>query len=166
MARLCSVCHSPHLPAISAAIMGKVNPVEIARLHGSSKSAIYRHIGKCLGIPPPISGSPIPANGAMAAKAFTALAGLPSRDELGAGLATVTSRIDAIVRQCESNGSAALAISGLKEIRATLMAQAQLAGYVNQGTGSQANTDNIVISINLGNGPKMINAEASSLESL
>ena len=141
--------------------MGKVNPVEIARLHGSSKSAIYRHIGKCLGIPPPISGSPIPANGPMAAKAFSAFAVLPSRDELGAGLAMVTSRIDAIVRQCESNGSAALAISGLKEIRATLMAQAQLAGYVNPGTGSQAITDNIVISINLGNSPKVIDAEVS-----
>ena len=90
----------------------------------------------------------------MAAKAFSALAGLPSRDELGVGLASVTNRIDAIVRQCEANGSAALAISGLREIRATLMAQAQLAGHVNPGTGSQAKTDSIVISINLGNGPE------------
>jgi hypothetical protein len=74
-------------------------------------------------------------------KAFMALACLPSADELNQAYASITSRIDAIAAKAESEGSLAVALMGLKELRPTVTAQAQFAGHVGSASTVQVNVD-------------------------
>ena len=72
--------------------------------------------------------------------AFQALASLPSAAEVNQAYASITSRIDAIATKAESEGSLAVALMGLKELRSTVTAQAQLAGHIGSGAQVQVNT--------------------------
>jgi hypothetical protein len=79
--------------------------------------------------------------------AFTALAALPTREEAGAALSGIGARIDAIAARAEAEGSLAVALIGLKELRSTVTAQAQLAGHVGSGAQVQVNTQ---VNVDLG----------------
>jgi hypothetical protein len=72
--------------------------------------------------------------------AFTALASLPSADEVGAAYSSIAARIDAIAARAEKEGSLAVALMGLKELRSTVTAPAHLAGHVGSGATVQVNT--------------------------
>jgi hypothetical protein len=85
--------------------------------------------------------------------AFQALASLPSAAEVNQAYASITSRIDAIAAKAEQEGSLAIALMGLKELRSTVTAQAQLAGHVGSGSAMQVNTQ---VNVDLGRAVKEI----------
>jgi hypothetical protein len=133
MPRPCSVCQSNFLPEIAAAMADGVSDVQIAKRYGLSRPAVQRHrthVGA--------------ANSAVAADrrgmAFTALASLPTPDEVNGAYASIASRIDAIAVKAEQEGSLAVALMGLKELRSTVTAQAHLAGHFGAGQAVQVNT--------------------------
>ena len=66
---------------------------------------------------------------------------------LNQAYASITSRIDAIAAKAEQEGSLAIALMGLKELRSTVTAQAQLAGHVGSGAQVQVNTQ---VNVDLG----------------
>lgn len=140
MARPCSVCSSPDLPAICADLVNGVGLVEVARRYGLTKSAVQRHRTHA-GI------AARPAIQAQRTAAFTALAALPTADQVGQAYAGIAIRLDAIVSQCEADGSAATAISGLKEMRAIIDMQSRLAGHV--GPSPSAPTVNVNTQVNV-----------------
>ena len=86
-------------------------------------------------------------------KAFMALACLPSADEVGAAYSSIGARIDAIAAKAEREGSLAVALVGLRELRQTVTAQAQLAGHVGSGSAVQVNTQ---VNVDLGAAVKEI----------
>jgi hypothetical protein len=133
MSRPCSVCHSVHLAAISADIANGVTDQEIARRYSLSKSGLSRH-RQHLGAPNSV--------GVIATKgaAFTALASLPTREEGGSALSAIAGRIDSIVTTAEQEKSLAVAIVGLRELRATVDSQMRLAGHIGSGSQVQVNT--------------------------
>jgi hypothetical protein len=73
-------------------------------------------------------------------KAFTALANLPTPDEVGGAYVAIAERIDAISTKAEAEGSLTVALMGLKELRTTVRAQAEIAGHLGSGGGVQVNT--------------------------
>ncbi|HZZ26151.1 MAG TPA: hypothetical protein VFE60_27960 [Roseiarcus sp.] len=72
--------------------------------------------------------------------AFQALASLPSAAEVNQAYASITSRIDAIAGKAEAEGSLAVALMGLRELRVTVESQARLAGHIGSGAQVQVNT--------------------------
>ena len=81
-----------------------------------------------------------PAASERKSAAFQALASLPSAAEVGTAYSTIGARIDAIAAKAERRTSLAIALMGLKELRATVTAQAQLAGHIGSGAQVQVNT--------------------------
>jgi hypothetical protein len=104
---------------------------EICRQFGLSGSSLGRHRHNCLGLP---TGSAVKQ---QAAQAQFALASLPSIDEVGGAYSNIGTRIDAISARAEREGSLAVALMGLKELRSTTDSMARLAGHI--GTGTQLN---------------------------
>jgi hypothetical protein len=133
MPRPCSVCRNSRIGDISADIVNGITDKEISRRYSVSKSSVQRHRQHL--------GSP---NSAAVAErksaAFTALAALPSADEVGQAYSSIATRIDAIAAKAEEEGSLAVALMGLKELRSTVTAQAHLAGHVGSGQPVQVNT--------------------------
>jgi hypothetical protein len=87
------------------------------------------------------------------------LAALPTREEAGSALSSIGARIDAIAARAEAEGSLAVALMGLKELRSTVLGQAQLAGHVGSGAQVQVNTQ---VNIDLGSAVKEIVAALRS----
>ena len=110
MPRPCSVCHSSSIADISADIANGVTDKEISRRYSLSKSSVQRH-RQHLGAPN--SATVVATKGA----AFAALAALPTREEAGSALSGIGARIDAIAAKAEQEGSLAVALMGLKELR-------------------------------------------------
>jgi hypothetical protein len=133
MPRPCSVCQSLYLPEIASAIASGVSDVQIAKRYGVSRQAVQRHRTH-VGAP----NSAVVADRRCAA--FTALATLPTADEVNGAYASIAARIDAVAAKAESEGSLAVALMGLKELRSTVTAQAHLAGHVGSGASVQVNT--------------------------
>ncbi len=133
MSRPCSVCSHPQIAKITADFANGVTEREIARRYSLSKSSIQRHRQH--------SKTPSsPAIHERKAAAFAALAALPSREEAGAALTHIGSRIDAIAEKAEKEGSLTVALMGLKELRNTVETQARLAGHIGTGAQIQVNT--------------------------
>jgi hypothetical protein len=109
-----------------------VSDVQIAQRYGLSRPAVQRHRTH-VGAPNSIAAAD------RKGVAFTALASLPSADEVNAAYASIASRIDAIAAKAESEGSLAVALMGLKELRSTVTAQAHLAGHIGAGAAVQVN---------------------------
>jgi hypothetical protein len=133
MARPCTVCRHHRLPEIAADMANGVTDVAIAERYGLARSSVQRHRQH---VGTPSSKAAAERKGA----AFTALASLPSADEVGAAYSSIAARIDAIAARAEKEGSLAVALMGLKELRSTVTAQAHLAGHVGSGATVQVNT--------------------------
>jgi hypothetical protein len=138
MSRPCSVCSSPRIIDISADIAAGMIDKEISRRYSLSKSSVQRHRQH---IAAPNSTVIVERKGA----AFAALAALPTREEVGSALSGIAVRADAITATAESEGSLAVALVGLREIRSTIEAQAKLAGLVGSGGATVAVQNNINI---------------------
>ena len=119
---------------------GGVSDVVIAKRYALARSSVQRH-RQHVGAP----NSTAVAERKSAA--FQALASLPSAAEVNQAYASITSRIDAIAAKAESEGSLAVALMGLRELRSTVTAQAQLAGHVGSGAQVQVNTQ---VNVDLG----------------
>ena len=111
-----TVCQHHRLPEISADMANGVSDVQIAQRYGLARSSVQRHRTH-MGTPDSVSIS------TRKGIAFTALASLPSAYEVN-GYASIASRIDAIAAKAEQEGSLAVALMGLKELRSTVTAQA------------------------------------------
>jgi hypothetical protein len=133
MPRPCTVCRHHRLPDIAADMANGVTDVGIAERYGLARSSVQRHRQH---VRTPSSIAAAERKGA----AFTALASLPSADEVGAAYSSIAARIDAIAARAEKEGSLAVALMGLKELRSTVTAQAHLAGHVGSGATVQVNT--------------------------
>jgi hypothetical protein len=133
MPRPCSLCRHPRLPEITVDLANGIIDKQVAARYGLSTSAVQRH-RQHLGAPTAAQVT------AAKSQAFTALAALPSAEEAGAALASIATRIDAIATRAESEGSLAVALMGLKELRATVVGQAQVAGHIGAGARVQVNT--------------------------
>jgi hypothetical protein len=134
MSRPCTVCRSPRLPDISSDIANGATDKQIATRYTLSRSAVQRH-RQHLGL------ANATAVAATKSAAFQALVSLPSADEVGAAYSSIATRIDAIAARAEAEGSLAVALIGLKELRSTITAQAALAGHIgSSGASVQVNT--------------------------
>jgi hypothetical protein len=144
MARPCTVCQHLRLSEISTDMASGVSDVQIAQRYGLSRAAVQRHRTHV--------GAP---NAFAAAErkgmAFTALAALPSLEEVGQAYASIMSRIDAISAKAEEEKSLAVALMGLRELRSTVTAQAHLAGHLGSGAAVQVNTQ---VNVDLGQAVK------------
>ena len=110
-----------------------VSDVQIAQRYGLARSSVQRHRAH-MGTPNSIAAAD------RKGMAFTALAALPSVEEVGAAYASIASRIDAISAKAEEEKSLAVALMGLRELRSTVTAQAHLAGHIGSGANVQVNT--------------------------
>jgi hypothetical protein len=110
-----------------------VSDVQIAQRYGLARSSVQRHRAH-MGTPNSIAAAD------RKGMAFTALAALPSIEEVGQAYASIASRIDAIAAKAQSEGSLAVALMGLKELRSTVAAQAHLAGHIGSNAPVQVNT--------------------------
>jgi hypothetical protein len=133
MPRPCTVCQHHRLPEISAEMANGVSDVQIAQRYGLARSSVQRHRAH-MGTPNSIAAAD------RKGMAFTALAALPSVEEVGAAYASIASRIDAISAKAEEEKSLAVALMGLRELRSTVTAQAHLAGHIGSGANVQVNT--------------------------
>ena len=113
MARPCSVCRHPQLPEITVDIADGANDVAIAKRYGLGRSAMQRH-RQHIGAPNSMAAAE------RKSAAFQALASLPSAAEVNRAYASITSRIDAIAGRAEAEGSLAVALVGLRELRVTV----------------------------------------------
>jgi hypothetical protein len=113
MARPCSVCHHAQLQEISAGMIAGLSDVAIAKRYGLSQSATQRH-RQHIGAP----NSTVISE--RKSTAFLALASLPSLEEVGAAYSSIGTRIDTIAAKAETEGSLAVALMGLKELRSTV----------------------------------------------
>jgi hypothetical protein len=155
MPRPCTICQDPRLPEISVDMANGVSDVAIGKKYGLARSSVQRHhmhlVGNRMAAArqakePPPKLSPLDAV-KRTGKAFMALACLPSADEVGAAYSAIATRIDAVANKAETEGSLAVALVGLRELRATVTAQAQLAGHVGSGAQVQVNTQ---VNVDLG----------------
>jgi hypothetical protein len=144
MPRSCTTCLHPQLPEIAADMANGVSDVQIAKRYGLARSSVQRH-RQHLGVPSSMVA------GERKGAAFQALSSLPSVGEVNQAYASITSRIDAIALKAEQEGSLAVALMGLKELRSTVTAQAQLAGHVGSGQAVQVNTQ---VKVDLGQAVK------------
>jgi hypothetical protein len=146
MPRPCTVCLHHHLPEISVDMAGGVSDVAIAKRCGLARSSVQRH-RQHAGVPSSMAAAE------RKSAAFLALASLPSAAEVNQAYASITSRIDVIAAKAEQQDSLAIALMGLKELRATVTAQAQLAGHVGSGAQVQVHTQ---VNVDLGAAVKEI----------
>jgi hypothetical protein len=139
MARPCTVCRHPKLPEITTDIANGLSDGAVAQRYGLARASVQRHR----------THAGAPSSTAVAERktaAFTALASLPSIDEVNGAYASIASRIDAISATAEQEKSLAVALMGLKELRSTITAQATLAGHIGGGganvqVNAQVNVD-------------------------
>jgi hypothetical protein len=110
-----------------------VSDVQIAQRYGLARSSVQRHRAH-MGTPNSIAAAD------RKGMAFTALAALPSIEEVGQAYASIASRIDAISAKAEEEKSLAVALMGLRELRSTVTAQAHLAGHIGSNAAVQVNT--------------------------
>jgi hypothetical protein len=106
---------------------------QIAARNALSRSAVQRH-RRDLGL------ANATAVAATKSAAFQALAALRSADEVGAAYSSIAERIDTIASRAEAEGSLAVALIGLRELRSTVTAQAALAGHTGASAQVQVNT--------------------------
>jgi hypothetical protein len=133
MARPCTVCHHHRLSEISADLANGVSDVAIGKRYSLSRAAVQRHR----------QHGGVPSSTAVAehkSKAFVALASLPSVEEVNGAYASIAGRIDVIAAKAEAEKSLAVALMGLRELRSTVTAQAQLAGHIGSNASVQVNT--------------------------
>src|SRR3984957_14813323 len=164
MPRPCTICLDPRLPEISVDMANGVSDVAIAKKYGLARSSVQRHHMHLVGnrmaaarqakeaAPPKLS--PLDAV-KRTGKAFMALACLPSAGEGGAAYSSIGVRLPAIAAKAEREGSLAVALVGLRELRQTVTAQAQLAGHVGSGSAVQVNTQ---VNVDLGAAVREITA--------
>ena len=119
---------------------GGVSDVVIAKRYALARSSVQRH-RQHVGAP----NSTVVAERKSAA--FQALASLPSAAEVNHAYASITGRIDAIAAKAEDEGSLAIALMGLKELRSTVEAQARLAGHIGGGATIAVQTN---VNVDLG----------------
>jgi hypothetical protein len=117
-----------------------VTDVAIAERYGLARSSVQRH-RQHSGAPSSIAAAE------RKSAAFTALASLPSADEVGAAYSSIAARIDDIAAKAEKEGSLSIALLGLRELRSTVTAQAALAGHIGSGAHLQVNTQ---VNVDLG----------------
>ena len=125
-----------------------VSDVAIAKRYGLARSSVQRHRTH-VGGPAAELGSRAPSEPSTPSNAAS-LPGArlsPSADEVGAAYSSIGARIDAIAAKAEQEGSLAVALVGLQELRSTVTAQAQLAGHVGSGAAVQVNTQ---VNVDLG----------------
>jgi transposase-like protein len=133
MPRPCSACNHPQAVAITQALASGAPVKRVAAQFGVAAASLFRHKAKCL-------GGTIPSAAAVtahASRATAALATLPDRDQLGQAYDDLRKRADAITTKAESDGSLAVALSGVRELRSILDAVGKLAGHL--GSGAQVN---------------------------
>jgi hypothetical protein len=140
VSRLCPVCEHPQLKEIAADIANGMTNVSIAHRYDLPPRFVERHRQHTGSLS---SAAAARRNG----QAFQALALLPSAAEVNQAYASITSRIDAIATKAETEGSLAVALMGLRELRSTVTAQAQLAGHVGSAAQVQVNTQ---VNVDLG----------------
>jgi hypothetical protein len=133
MGRPCTVCNHHCLPEIAVDMANGVSDVQIAKRYGLSRAAVQRHRTH---VGAPNAYAAADRKGA----AFQALASLPSADEVNGAYASIAARIDAIAAKAEQEGSLAVALMGLKELRSTVTAQAHLAGHIGSSPAVSVNT--------------------------
>jgi hypothetical protein len=104
----------PRIADVAVDLAAGLTDRAICARYGLKTSSLQRHRTKCVGV------APSTMRAAQKAVAFQALAALPSRDEVGVGLAGIAARLDAIIAPAEGEGSLAVGIGGLKELRSTL----------------------------------------------
>ena len=123
MARPCATCQHIKRPEIDRRLAGGEPAKKLAREYGINPSSLQRHRVNCAGLPP--------ADAVLkeAVRGSVALATMPTKEEFGGAYAALRSRLEAIADQAESSGSLAVAITGLREVRATLDSQARIAGH-------------------------------------
>jgi hypothetical protein len=137
MPQRCTVCHHPRIADISADMVGGATDTAIAQRYGLARASVGRHR---VHIKAPTAASVAQRK----SRAFTALAALPSAEEVGDAYSSIARRIDAIAARAESEGSLAVALVGLKELRTTIRAQAEIAGHVGGGATVQVAVKNEV----------------------
>ena len=131
MPRPCTVCLHPQLPEVSIDLANGVSDVQIA------STTVWRDRA-CSGITdsratrtgkssarPTLNSAATPSAGA----GVPGLGVAPLGGRSGGGLFLDRRRIDVIATKAEHQGSLAIALMGLKELRATVTAQAALAGH-------------------------------------
>lgn len=142
MARPCSVCTHPQAVAINTALANGVPAKRVAAQFGLSNTSTFRHRTNCLN---GVGSSRTIVR--QASHAAVALASLPSADEVGQAYSSIGQRLDGIIARCEVEGSTATAIMGLRELRSTITAQAQLAGHLGNGSATVAIQNNVSIDV-------------------
>jgi hypothetical protein len=121
------------LAEIAADMGNGVSDHRIAARYGLARSSVQRHRTH-IWTPDSVSIS------TRKGIAFTALAALPSVEEIGQAYSSIASRINAISAKAEEEKSLAVALMGLRELRSTVTAQAHLAGHIGSGASVQVNT--------------------------
>ena len=140
MARPCATCQHIKRPEIDRRLAGGEPAKKLAREYGINPSSLQRHRVNCAGLPA--------ADAVLkeAAKGSVALATMPTAEEFRGAYAALRARIEAIVDQAEGSGSLAVAITGLREVRATLNSQARIAGHDRPA----AATVNVGVNVDIG----------------
>jgi hypothetical protein len=126
--RPCKVCQHRNRAAIDRQLAQGTATRTLAAEYNLSKAAVARHKINCAGvITPTLEERREPS------RATVHSARLPERDEIGAMLLGLHSRLDAIAARCEDEGASALSISALDKMRLQLQDVARLQGF--SGTG-------------------------------
>jgi hypothetical protein len=114
-------------PEIDRRLASGEPTAQVARDYEINLSSLHRHRVNCLEL-----GS---ANAIKkeVARGTAAVALLPNKETLSGAYLELRKRIDQIVTQAQTEGSLAVAVSGLNSLRQTLDSLARLAGHVGSG---------------------------------
>jgi hypothetical protein len=123
MARKCSTCQHVKRAEIDRRLAAGEPGNQIAADYGLNPSSLHRHRSNCLGL-----------SSSNAIMKETAVACLPSKENLNEAYFELRTRIDGIVTAAQQQGSLQIALSGLNSIRQTLDSLSRLAGFDRQGT--------------------------------
>ncbi len=145
MSRNCRTCQHLKRPEIDRRLAAGEPVAQVARDHDLNPSSLHRHKTNCLKLG---SSNEIKKEAARG----SAVALLPSKENLGGAYADLQRRIDEIVTQAQQQGSLNVAISGLNSIRQTLDSLARLAGHL-QPASTQVN---VAVQTNVNVGAKQI----------
>jgi hypothetical protein len=145
---MCRVCSSPMRKEIDAALLdGTTSLREITARYGIPKSTAHKHKVNCMGAPTDPNPTAHLRRDAEKREKLAATSRvayleskLPTREELGATLESVVTRLDRIVSKHETDGGTdVVALKGLAEMRSTVSELAKLAGHVGAGSTQQIN---------------------------
>jgi hypothetical protein len=157
---LCKVCTSPLRTNIDRDMLSGMSLRQVSEKYGYTRSTLHNHKLRCQGIPAS-KGMPrphTPETDALARQKRKDLAApsriaaleaaLPTREELGASLEDVIYRLDRIISKHEQDdGTDAIALKGLGEMRSTIDALAKLAGHVGAGSTDRSVHVNVGVAI-------------------